>query len=87
MDLSGIADAFATAGVPGVLLLFLFLQTWLGHQERKASQDALNNRDALITDMVDKLAETSRAQSESNLAQTVALSRIESRLGLPGPTQ
>lgn len=82
MEITGVAEAFATAGIPGLLMLLLLLVLYLSHTERKASQEALNKRDALIESMVDKLVETSRAQSESNLAQTVALSRIESQLGI-----
>ena len=44
----------------------------------------LNGRDKLIAEMVDKLGSVSDKQAESNLRMAVALSRIESRLGLQG---
>ena len=42
----------------------------------------LNGRDKLIGEMVDKLGAVSDKQAEGNLRMAIALSRVESRLGI-----
>ncbi len=77
-----VAEVFASGGMAGLLLLYAVLQTWLNNSDRKASREALKDRDELIENMVEKLGAVSDKQAESNLRMAIALSRIESRLGI-----
>ena len=84
--LTELGKVFQSAGLEGLLLfallviVFVFLRT-LGI-ERKANNAALAARDDLIKDMVTKLGAVSDKQADGNLRMAIALSRIESRLGI-----
>lgn len=85
--MSEIAVAFQSGGLSGLFLLFMLVQFLLFihllNTQQKNHIAALSARDTLVASMVSQLADTAKSQSNSNLNVAIAISRIESRIGIP----